>query len=188
MERVSEARIQEIVARVAVSQMRDSVQNQELAELISEAWMGVLEARGRLEARGQAMNEGLIWRVAKFQILRWKLKMRSPLSIPEGSAAKEAKAGRLKVGREMKDYVEEASPAEAREQDTKKILRMLREKVEERLDWVERKVMASLIEGGNISDVWKELEEMGLANAKALAFGAKAKIRDEWRRLIETNK
>lgn len=177
-------RIQEIVTVIARSQMRDAVRNQELKELVNEAWAGILEARERLRARGQEMNEGLVWRVAKLQILRWKLKMRSVLSIPEGSVNKEAKKGNLKVGMELKDFLEvgEKGRGARREAEIRRLLKMVREKIEKRLGWIEKMVMRKMLEGGSRSEAWEELERMGVKGAKGLAYGAAEKIKAEWQR------
>jgi len=173
-----EQRYLAIAERVARKQRSDRIREWDLDELIHEAYLGIKEAEERV---GKEIDERLAIRAASLKVIRFKLKMRSVLSLPEGSTWREHKAGRIEIGREMVGY-KELKKGERTwiEKERKRDLKMVAKKVEEKLGMIERMVMKAILRDAGIIEIVEVIERMGVEKPKTAAYGAAKRIEEAW--------
>jgi len=181
---VSPERIQEIVEKVARKQVRDAIRPQFREELVNEAWLAILEAKQK-----KNLTERDVWAIARWRMIKWKLKMNQALSIPlesvwwwsrhRGRANKEE--NRTSIPMELRDDLVTTQQG-WKDEESQKILEMIRRKIERKLGRVSRRVMRQMLEGGRLSEVWRELEKTDIGYAKKRVYvDAIKRIREAWK-------
>jgi hypothetical protein len=173
-QRLRNDEIQTVIEKVAAKQVRDFVRPVERQELINEAWIEVLETM----AKRPNLNVSEIYTMALRRMLKWKLWMRSAISIPMNSVYEWGfKKGRIVIGEQI---LPDVHPDVNGQHERMVDIQLCLTKVRARLDSFGQMVLDWVLDGHTVNELICELKTHGFKGARTASYAAHDQIKREW--------